>query len=102
MSGNMEVGPHDWDEHTRTCKRCGCTTTDWQNSRALTCGVATPEVVIEGTCPKCGAAFSYWGKPSGPVPACYSCGPRTTMAADDAAAIRARMKEIEGETAGKE
>lgn len=42
-SGAMET-PHDWDETTRKCKRCGATTTDWQNHKADHCTtqVASP------------------------------------------------------------
>ena len=37
MSEQMDAGPHDFDEHRRTCKRCGCTTTDWLNHKAEYC-----------------------------------------------------------------
>jgi hypothetical protein len=30
--------PHEWNPLSRTCIKCGCTSTDWQNGRAATCG----------------------------------------------------------------
>lgn len=33
----MDVGPHDFDEHQRICKRCGASTWEWVDSK-VECG----------------------------------------------------------------